>query len=99
MYDSFVASLFGFTSPTWVKDFSTRLDRLLKFYEILTGTSRWLVSQPKFAAVEAAFAGQNEQWSKLPEMKRVDFILWATGKAMKGDSNRTVNAETLDPSP
>jgi hypothetical protein len=83
LYDSSVASVFDFNPPYQVKDFSKRLERFMAFYELLTVTSRWLAGQPKFAGVNAAFAKTHAQWDRVPLMKQVDFILWATGKAMK----------------
>ena len=81
IYDSYVASVFGFNPPYHVKDFSKRLDKFLAFYELLSVTCRWLTVQTKFASVNAAFADANKQWAEVPPMKQVDFILWATGKA------------------
>ena len=83
IYDSYVASVFGFNPPYHVKDFSKRLDKFLAFYELLSVTCRWLTVQTKFASVNAAFADANKQWAEVPPMKQVDFILWATGKANK----------------
>jgi hypothetical protein len=34
-------------------------------------------------SIEEAFAVTNEEWYQLPKMKRVDFVLWATGKAIE----------------
>lgn len=83
IYDSYVASMFGFNPPYHVKDFSKRLDKFLGFYQVLSEACRWLTVQTKFASVNAAFAENNDQWAKVPQMKQVDFILWATGKAIK----------------
>jgi hypothetical protein len=81
VYDSFVAFLFNFRRPDHLKDRSKRLDRLLEFYELLSQTSRWLPEQEGFSTVDEAFAQRHQQWDKVPLPKRVDLILWATGKA------------------
>ena len=83
LYDSSVASLFGFRRPDHLKDFSKRLERLLGFYEQLSVTSRWLAQQRQLDAVNAAFAKRHQGWDKVPLPKQIDFILWATGKAAK----------------
>jgi hypothetical protein len=83
LYDSFVASLFGFRRPDHLKDPSKRLDRLLDFYYLLRETSRWLPDQAGFIEVKAAFANRHEGWGDVPPTKQVDLILWATGKAAK----------------
>jgi len=83
IYDSYVASVFGFNPPYHVKDFSRRLGRFVIFYEELCTTCRWLTAQTEFVSIEEAFAVTNEEWYQLPKMKRVDFVLWATGKAIE----------------
>lgn len=82
IYDSYVAAVFDFNPASHVKEFAKRLNKLLTFYDLLSVTCRWFVAQPKFAEVNVAFARANKLWSKLPRMKQVDFVLWATGKAM-----------------
>ena len=81
-----MASVFDFKPPNQVRDFSKRLERFLGFYELLTVTSRWLAGQAKFATVNSAFAKAHKQWDKVPLMKQIDFILWATGKAKKRET-------------
>jgi hypothetical protein len=83
IYDSFVAYLFRFRRPDHLKDPDKRLNKLLEFYECLRDTSRWLPQQKGFDKVDAAFARGNPGWEDVPPMKRVDLILWATGKAAK----------------
>jgi hypothetical protein len=81
IYDSLVASLFGYKRPDHLKDFSKRLEKLCSFYKSLSETSRWLAQRTEFCVVRAAFS-EHEQWDELPPMKQIDFILWATGKAV-----------------
>jgi hypothetical protein len=83
LYDSFVAHLFGFRRPDDLKGHSKRLKKLLRFYELLRRTSRLITEQPWFGSVNATFEDKHEGWQKVPPMKRVDLILWATGKAVK----------------
>jgi hypothetical protein len=92
LYDSFVAYLFRFRRPDHVKDRSKRLDRLLDFYELLSQTSRWLPQQAAFAAVNATFERRHQGWESVPSAKRIDFILWATGKADKKSKPADIEA-------
>jgi hypothetical protein len=80
VYDAAVASVFGFRRPDHLKDRPKRLERLLAFYDRLTETSQWLVEERQLAPVHAAFAAKYDQWCQVTPMKKVDFILWATGK-------------------
>jgi hypothetical protein len=81
IYDSFVASLFGFRPPYYQRDPRKRLELLRDFYKRLTETCRWLSGQPELRAINEAFARQEQEWGKLPSLKQLDFILWAAGKA------------------
>jgi hypothetical protein len=91
IYDSLVASVFDFRAPYYEKVFEKRLDKFLKFYDVLSQTSRWLAQQKQLNAVNAAFAKRHQGWEKVPLPKRVDLILWATGKAIKeGEGKRAL---------
>jgi len=83
LYDRFVASVFGFSPPLHKLAFEERLEKHLQFYEALKETSRWLREQPELKDVDALFAKREKQWHLVGRCKQIDFILWATGKAMR----------------
>ena len=41
IYDSYVAKVFDFNPPYYVQHFSKRLERFMRFYELLSVTCRW----------------------------------------------------------
>jgi hypothetical protein len=82
IYDSLVAAVFEFRHPSHIKDFDKRLGRLVEFYGTLRETVTWLAHQEDFFEISRAVAKKVTNWSRVPKIKKVDFILWATGKAI-----------------
>src|SRR5438105_3829464 len=82
IYDSLVAAVMEFNPPYHIKDFNKRLGRLVEFYGTLRETVSWLADQEDFFEISRALAKKVTNWSRVPKIKQVDFILWATGRAI-----------------
>lgn len=83
IYDSLVAAVFEFNHPYHIKDFDERLRRLIEFYGTLRETVSWLADQEGYFEISRAVAKKVTNWSRVPKIKQVDFVLWATGRAIK----------------
>lgn len=81
IYDSEVASVFGFTRPI-EKDFKEKLNKyLLQFEHIRKAYETILADEllaPAIKRFDSKFKSHN-----LSDMKRLDFIFWSAGKLLK----------------
>jgi hypothetical protein len=83
IYDSLVADVFEFNPPCGIKEFDKRLDRFMSFYGMLQQIVNSLVNQADLNDPSTVLATKIGNWSKVPKIKQVDFILWAAGKALQ----------------
>ena len=80
IYDSEVASMFGFRAPYNYKAFDIRLSEYLEFYEKLKSDYDEFQKsdevQHVFHSIESVFPNMK----KMSVIKKLDFIIWSAGK-------------------
>lgn len=81
IYDSEVASIFGFRAPHHNKMFEARLDANLSFYSKLQTIYGRIIEDDSLRSVRTQFRSKfGCAESEVSEHKALDFILWAAGK-------------------
>jgi len=81
LYDSGVASLYGFSHPHNYKSFDVRLSEYLQFYAILKSDYEKALSKSTLRNALNEFEGAfQRKASKVPIVKKIDFLLWSAGK-------------------
>jgi hypothetical protein len=81
IYDSEVASVFGFRRPDYKKPFGKRLDEYLVFYSRLQTTYEQVLDEDVLNPIRTRFRAQfgcSEE--EVSEHKALDFIFWAAGR-------------------
>jgi len=82
IYDSLVAKVFGFSPPHAVKDWDKKYEQYSDFYSNISETVEWLKQQDNSHKLMKTYSEKISNWELLPEMKKYDFMFWATGKAI-----------------
>lgn len=82
IYDSEVASMYGFKPPTTEKDLDKKLEKLMGFYDMLTTDYQEKVNDVELNAVFDLFDTRFGD-RQMPVYKKLDFIVWSAGKLYK----------------
>lgn len=87
IYDSEVASIFGFRAPHHNKMFEARLDANLSFYSKLQTIYGRIIEDDSLRLVRTQFRSKfGCAESEVSEHKALDFIIWAAGKQKRRKS-------------
>lgn len=90
IYDSKVASIFGFRAPHHNKIFEARLDANLGFYSKLQTIYGRIIEDDSLRLVRTHFRSKfGCAESEVSEHKALDFILWAAGKHKQRKSKKS----------
>lgn len=94
IYDSKVATIFGYRTPYHRKCFEDRLAANLRFHSTLQAIYQRIIDENSFPTVRALFrskSGASEQ--EITEHKALDFIFWTAGRSglqpTKRDTTKT----------
>lgn len=82
IYDSLVAKVFGFSPPHSIKNWDNKFNIYSNFYKEIKDTISWLKSQKSTESIMEGYNNKISNWSQVPEVKKYDFVFWATGKAI-----------------
>ena len=81
IYDSEIGSLYGFKTPYNYKEFEVRLGEYLNFYSKLKSDYHAVLEKNMLESAikefEATFPKKNKP---IPDIKKLDFLLWSAGK-------------------
>ena len=84
IFDSEIGGLYGFRTPYNYKEFEVRLSEYLTFYAKLksdyNNVLKENVLKPAFEKFESTFSPKNKP---IPDIKKLDFLLWSAGKLKK----------------
>jgi len=87
LYDSGVAILYGFSHPHNYKSFEVRLSEYLQFYAILKSDYEKALSESILRYALNMFEGAfQKKASRVPIVKKIDFLLWSAGKLKRSKS-------------
>lgn len=80
IYDSEVAKVFGFKTPSYTKPFKGRLADFLKFYIELEEFYKETIENKRVDPVFRILENNLEHVHSLSDTKRLDFLVWSAGK-------------------
>lgn len=81
IFDSEISGLYGFKRPYNYKDFDVRLNEYLAFYSKLKSDYRKALKRNLLEFAMNTFEASFPQKEKpIPEIKKIDFLLWSAGK-------------------
>jgi hypothetical protein len=81
IYDSEVASVFGFRVPAHTKPPAERLNRFMAFHDWLEAAYSAILNEDRLMAVRVRFGDvYAAHAARVPDVKVLDFIFWAAGK-------------------
>lgn len=80
IYDSEIAKIYGFNAPYNKKQFDDKLAEYMIFYKSLNESYRNILEKNILKKVFDEFQNKFRNNGAIPDIKKLDFIMWSAGK-------------------